>query len=72
MGFLHGGIGYGLPMRVIGAAADQIFIKRDLKAALVAEPVNNAAHFAHHFGANAIAGQNKNFFHYVFRIKSGG
>ncbi|CAI8236414.1 MAG: Uncharacterised protein [Alphaproteobacteria bacterium] len=72
MGFLHGGIGYGLPMRVIGAAADQIFIERHLKAAPVTEPVNNAAHFAHHFRTNAVARQYENFFHYIFRFKSDG
>ena len=32
-GFLHGGIGDGRAVRVIGAAADQVFIQRHLKAA---------------------------------------
>jgi hypothetical protein len=59
-------------MRVIGAPADKVFIQAHLETAMRAEPVNDAAHFAHHFRANAVARQNKNFFHYIFRFKSGG
>jgi hypothetical protein len=50
-------------MHIIGATADKVFVKRRLKTALMAEPINHAAHLAHYFRADTIARQDKNLFH---------
>jgi nucleoside-diphosphate-sugar epimerase len=46
-------------MRVIGATTHQVFAHVEGDAALVAEPVDHLAHLGHHFGADAVTGQDK-------------
>ena len=50
-------------MRVISAPADKVMVDGNIKPLMRAEPVNDAGHLAHHFGAYAVARQDQNIFH---------
>ncbi len=42
---------------VVGDPADTAFLELELEALALGEPVHDAAHLAHHLGADAVAGQ---------------
>ena len=46
-------------MGVIGGAADQIFGHIELQPSRRPHPVDDFAHLGHHFGADAVAGQDQ-------------
>jgi hypothetical protein len=45
---------------IIGAAADEIFRHVEMDIALLTEPTDDFLDLGHHFGANAVAGEDKN------------
>ena len=53
----HGRVRDALLARVIGRAADQPLLGRKMRDALRIEPVDQALHLRHHFGADAVAGE---------------
>ena len=57
LGLLHGGVGDGDPVGVVTAAADQAFLGGELVRPLFVEEVDDALHLAHHFRADAVAGE---------------
>jgi len=48
-------------MRVVGGAADQVLVDLEGEAAIAGEPVNHLADLEHHFGADAVTGQDQQF-----------
>ena len=46
---------------VIGRAADQALLGLEMRDALRVEPVDQALHLRHHFGADAVAGEKQQF-----------
>ncbi len=46
-------------MRVVGTTADQAFLDREGHLALGIEPGNDPLHLFHHFGADAVAGEDE-------------
>ena len=57
----HRGVGDALLAGVIGRAADQPLLGRKMRDALRIEPVDQALHLRHHFGADAVAGEKQQF-----------
>ena len=54
---LHGRLGDGLAMGVIGAAADEVGLGLDGREAAGIDPGDEAADLGHHLGADAVAGK---------------
>src|SRR5213076_2023664 len=44
-----------------GGAADQSLLGLELRDALLVQPVDQALHLPHHFGADAVAGEKQQF-----------
>ena len=59
LGLRHGLVGDGDPVGIVAAAADQALVGRELVGAFFVEEVDDALHLAHHFGADAVAGEQK-------------
>ena len=57
----HGRVGDRDLARVIGGAADQPLLGLEMRDALRVEPVDQALHLRHHFGADAVAGEKQQF-----------
>jgi len=57
----HGRIGNALLARIIGRTTDQALLGRKMRDALRVEPVDQPLHLRHHFGADAVAGEQQEF-----------
>src|SRR6185437_1771827 len=67
----HHRIGRGRTMRLVRDAADQIFVDRVGELAVLAEPFEHAARLGHHFGPDAVTGQQQDFVgHLYFRMRA--
>ena len=54
---LHRGFGDGRAVLVVGRAADEVAVDLELRARLGVEPGDDALDLGHHFGADAVAGE---------------
>jgi hypothetical protein len=52
---VHGGVGDGLAMRVVGTAPDEIGLGVESRRALAVQPGNQAFDFGHDFRPDAVA-----------------
>ena len=63
----HGRVRDRLPMRIVGAAADEVGLGLDLGVPSRIHPGDDAGDLGHHFGADAVAGEEQKFVCHALR-----